>query len=98
MCAHAHAHKRGWISEYLCAIDRTAKVNGLRLDEMLCLRALLLTACCLAPAALGLIHNLDSHPESEQIQPLAIEISPEEESGHDLQRIARDVLGQNYFA
>ena len=76
----------------------SALYDFLRLDEMLCLRALLLTACCLAPAALGLIHNLDSHPESEQIQPLAIEISPEEEGGLDLHRIARDVLGQNYFA
>ena len=55
-------------------------------------QALLLAVCCFSPLALGVIHNMQEG--DEMIQPLEVDISPDE----DLGDIAKTALGPDFFA
>ena len=59
---------------------------------MMYVQALLLAACCFAPSVLGVIHNLEKHQEDELVQPLAIDISPDD----DLGDIAEELFGTDF--
>lgn len=53
---------------------------------------LLLAACCFAPSVLGIIHNLDRQQEDELIQPLEVDISPDDDLGY----VAENLLGPDF--
>ena len=55
---------------------------------------LLLAACCFAPSVLGIIHNLDRQQEDELIQPLEVDISPDDDLGY----VAENILGPDFFS
>lgn len=53
---------------------------------------LLLVACCFVPSVLGIIHNLERQQEDELIQPLEVDISPDDDLGY----VAENVLGPDF--
>ena len=57
------------------------------------MRLMLLAACCFFPLVLGVIHNLEKQTEDELVEPLAVDISPDDELG----TIAELALGPDFL-
>ena len=62
-------------------------------------RLLLLATYCFPTLVLGVIHNL-AEDDLELVQPLAVDISPDVDGDlvSNLGRIAKDILGPDFFA
>ena len=56
------------------------------------MRLILLAAFCFLPLVLGVIHSVEKQAEDELVEPLAVEISPDD----DLATIAELALGPNF--
>ena len=61
---------------------------------MVNMQALLLAAYCFAPLVVGVIHNLERQTDDELVQPLAVDISPDE----DLSDLVEQLLEPELFA
>ena len=43
------------------------------------MQSVVLAACCFLPLVLGIIHNMERQEEDELVQPLAVDISPDDD-------------------
>ena len=64
------------------------------IEAMVNLQALLLVACCFAPLVAGAIYNLERQTDDELVQPLEVNISPDE----DLGDLVEQILEPEFFA